>query len=86
MTSSELYHGFGLECYRMRVSHIKKGTMILEIVSMRPPRYLKYNRCDAVYRGQVIRDFSGFYISSDRDHLYAYQTELGVVHVHTCTR
>jgi transposase len=57
MTSSELYHGFGLEGYRTLATRFEKGKIILEVESTRPPRCSGCARVDVVGRGRFVRDF-----------------------------
>ena len=38
MTSSELYHGFGLKGYGTLGTHFENGKMILKVESTRPAR------------------------------------------------
>lgn len=57
MTSSELYHGFGLEGYRTVATHFKKGTMILVVESTRPARCSECGSSHVVGRGRYSRDF-----------------------------
>ncbi len=62
MTSSELYHGFGLQGYRTRASHFESGKIIFVIESTKPPRCSSCNSRDVVCRGQISRDFLGLCI------------------------
>lgn len=66
MTSSELYHGFGLEGYRTVATRFKNGKIILEVASTRPPRCSGCNSLDVVCRGHCTRDFKASPIGSKK--------------------
>jgi len=57
MTSSELYHGFGLEGYRTVATRFERGKMILEVESRRPCRCSNCRSTDVRRRGQYGREF-----------------------------
>lgn len=57
MTSSELYHAFGLEGYRTVATRFEHGKIILEVESTCPPRCAVCNARDVIGRGRFVRDF-----------------------------
>lgn len=57
MTSSELYHGFGLEGYRTVATHFENGKMVLEVEATRPPRCAGCGSVHVVGRGRYLREF-----------------------------
>ena len=57
MTSSELYHGFGLEGYRRVATHFGSGKMILEVESTRPARCAGCGSVHVIGRGRFLREF-----------------------------
>jgi len=57
MTSSELYHGFGLEGYRTVATHFENGKMVLEVESTRPTRCPGCGSVHVVGRGRFLREF-----------------------------
>ncbi len=66
MTSSELYHGFGLEGYRTVATYFEKGRMILEVESTRPPRCAQCGSVHVVGRGRFVREFKASPIGPKR--------------------
>lgn len=66
MTSSELYHGFGLEGYRTVATRFKGGKMILEVESTRPLRCPGCCSLDVVCRGRCTREFKAPPIGSKK--------------------
>ena len=59
MTSSELYHGFGLEGYRTTATRFEDGKIILEVEATRPPRCAGCGSVHVVGRGRYLRQFKG---------------------------
>ena len=57
MTSSELYHGFGLEGYRTVATHFEEGKIVLEVEPTRPPRCAGCGSADVIGRGRFLREF-----------------------------
>lgn len=57
MTSSELYHGFGLEGYRTLATHFENSKIIVEVESRRPPRCAGCGSVDVIGRGRFAREF-----------------------------
>ena len=57
MTSSELYHGFGLEGYRTLRTRFEDGKMILEVESTRPARCSGCSSVHVLGRGRFVREF-----------------------------
>ena len=57
MTSSELYHGFGLVGYRATKTNFVGGRMILEVTLTKPPKCAVCNKQNLLGRGRFIRDF-----------------------------
>lgn len=57
MTSSELYHGFGLEGYRTVATRFEEGMIVLEVESTQPPRCSECTSIHVVGRGRCIREF-----------------------------
>jgi transposase len=57
MTSSELYHGFGLEGYRTVATRFEGGKMILEVESTRPARCAECGSVHVIGRGRFPREF-----------------------------
>jgi transposase len=59
MTSSELYHGFGLEGYETEVTHFDDSKIVLEVESKKPPRCIGCRSRNVVGRGRYLREFKG---------------------------
>ena len=57
MTSSELYHGFGLEGYRTVATHFENAKLILDVESTRPARCTGCGSIHIVGRGHFLRQF-----------------------------
>jgi len=57
MTSSELYHGFGLEGYRTVATRFEDGRIVLDVESTRPARCGACNSLDVIGRGRFRREF-----------------------------
>ena len=57
VTSSELYHGFGLEGYRTLATYYEKRRMILKVESTRPLRSACCKSTNVICRGRYPRDF-----------------------------
>ena len=57
MTSSELYHGFGLEGYRTVATRFEGGKIILEVESTRPARCPGCGCVHVIGRGHCHREF-----------------------------
>ena len=57
MTSSELYHGFGLEGYRTIKTSFVSGKIILEVECMRAPRCASCDSENVIGRGKYTREF-----------------------------
>lgn len=57
MTSSELYHGFGLEGYRTVATHFEDSRIVLEVLSTRPARCAGCDSTHVVGRGRFVREF-----------------------------
>lgn len=57
MTSSELYHGFGLIGYRTVNTSFGSGKIVMTIESTKPPRCSQCNGLDVVGRGRFVREF-----------------------------
>ncbi len=57
MTSSELYHAFGLEGYQTIATHFGHGRIVFEVASTRTPRCSVCQRVHVVCRGYVLREF-----------------------------
>ncbi len=59
MTSSELYHGFGLEGYRTIKTSFLGGRIILDVELTKSPKCAVCNRRNVLGRGRFLRDFKG---------------------------
>lgn len=59
MTSSELYHGFGLEGYETVRTRYEESKIILEVEAKRPARCIGCRSLDVVGRGRFLREFKG---------------------------
>jgi len=57
MTSSELYHGFGLEGYRTVATRFEDGKIILEVESRGPARCAECGSAEVISRGRFLREF-----------------------------
>ena len=57
MTSSELYHGFGLEGYRTVATRFEQGRIVLEVESKRPARCAECGSVHLIGRGRFPREF-----------------------------
>ena len=57
MTSSELYHGFGLKGYRTVATRFEDGKMVLEVAATRPPRCAGCGSIHVIGRGRFLREF-----------------------------
>jgi transposase len=57
MTSSELYHGFGLEGYRTVATRFEEGKIILEVESTRAARCAGCGNIHVIGRGRCFREF-----------------------------
>jgi transposase len=57
MTSSELYHGFGLEGYRTVATRFEQGRIVLEVESTRPARCAECGSVHVIGRGRFPREF-----------------------------
>ena len=57
MTSSELYHGYGLEGYRTVATRFQNGRIIFEVESTRPPRCAQCGNVNVIGRGRCLREF-----------------------------
>jgi len=57
MTSSELYHGFGLEGYRTVATHFEDGKILLDVESTRPARCTGCGSVHVIGRGRFAREF-----------------------------
>ncbi|MCP4555116.1 MAG: ISL3 family transposase [Herbaspirillum sp.] len=57
MTSSELYHVFGLVGYQTKATRFEGGKVILEVESTRPPRCSNCRSADVLKRGCSSREF-----------------------------
>lgn len=57
MTSSELYHGFGLEGYRTVATYFEQGRIVLKVESTRPARCSFCHSTRVVGRGRYPREF-----------------------------
>lgn len=57
MTSGELYHGFGLACYRTVRTWFEQGRIIEEVESTRPLRCSQCKSRHVIGRGRFVRDF-----------------------------
>lgn len=58
MTSSELYHGFGLEGYRTVATRFEDGKMVLEVEATRAPRCAGCGSVHVIGRGRFSREFT----------------------------
>lgn len=59
MTSSELYHGFGLDGYQTMKTSFESGRIILDVASTRPPKCAACGSANVVCRGTYVREFKG---------------------------
>jgi len=57
MTSSELYHGFGLEGYRTVATRFEEGKIIFEVESTRAARCAGCGNVHVIARGRCLREF-----------------------------
>ena len=64
MTSSELYHGFGLEGYRTIKTTFVGGRIILDVELTKSPRCTVCNGYNLIGRGRFIRDFKALPIGT----------------------
>lgn len=59
MTSSELYHGFGLDGYKTMKTTFESGRIVLDVASTRPLKCAVCRSVNVVCRGTYIREFQG---------------------------
>ena len=57
MTSSELYHGFGLEGYQTVATYFENSKMIMEVESTRPAQCAGCGSTQVLGRGRFMREF-----------------------------
>jgi transposase len=64
MTSSELYHGFGLEGYKTIKTTFSGGRIILDVELTKSPRCTVCNGYNLIGRGRFVRDFKALPIGA----------------------